>query len=136
MNQPIISIAIDAMGGDRAPNKVIEGCEIYLNNNQILKTKKNIKNLEVFCGEEVMDVIAYDEKLPNGYTYTAVYRKVGSFKNSDKYIVPKNHYFFLGDNRDCSKDSRYLNSVGYVNRLNLVGKARLIFFSTNISLNF
>lgn len=104
---------------------------LYLNNNQILKTKKNIKNLEVFCGEEVMDVIAYDEKLPNGYTYTAVYRKEGSFKNSDKYIVPKNHYFFLGDNRDCSKDSRYLNSVGYVNELNLVGKARIIFFSTD-----
>jgi len=69
--------------------------------------------------------------LPNSYSYTAVYKKEGSFKNSDKYIVPKNHYFFLGDNRDCSKDSRYLNSVGYVNKLNLVGKARIIFFSTN-----
>ena len=41
----------------------------------------------------------------------------------------------MGDNRDCSKDSRYLDSVGYVNNLNLVGKAKLIFFSndTNIS---
>ena len=104
---------------------------LYLNNNQILKTKKNIKNLKIFCGKNVIDVNAYDEKLPNGYTYMAVYKKEGSFKNSDKYIVPKNHYFFLGDNRDCSKDSRYLNSVGYVNELNLVGKARIIFFSTN-----
>ena len=105
--------------------------DLYLNNNQILKTKKNIKNLKIFCGEDIFDVNAYDEKLPNGLSYTAVYRKEGSFKNSDKYIVPKNHYFFLGDNRDCSKDSRYLNSVGYVNKLNLVGKARMIFFSTN-----
>ena len=41
----------------------------------------------------------------------------------------------MGDNRDCSKDSRYLDSVGYVNNLNLVGEAKLIFFSndTNIS---
>ena len=67
---------------------------LYLNNNQILKTKRNIKNLKIFCGGDIIDVIAYDEKLSNGYSYTAVYKKEGSFKNSDKYIVPKNHYFF------------------------------------------
>ena len=52
-------------------------------------------------------------------------------KNSDEFIIPKEHFFFMGDNRDCSKDSRYLSSVGYVNFNNLVGKAQLIFFSNN-----
>ena len=105
--------------------------DLYLNNNQVLKTKKKIKDLKIYCGKQIINAIAFSEKLPNGHSYTAVYKKVGGYKNSDKYIVPRNHYFLLGDNRDCSKDSRYLNSVGYVSKLNLVGKARIIFFSTN-----
>ena len=52
--------------------------------------------------------------------------------NTDKFIVPKNHYFFMGDNRDCSRDSRFLSSVGYVNFNNFVGKAQIIFFSNDI----
>ena len=98
-----------------------------------IKIKKvEIKNLfEITCGGKIIDVDFYEETLPNGKKYIAVYRKDLTMINSDEYVVPKNHYFFMGDNRDCSKDSRYLNSVGYVNKLNLVGKARIIFFSTN-----
>jgi len=106
------------------------GGDIYLNENQILKTK--IENLiTINCGKFLLNSIAYEEKLPNGKKYTAVYDKNNSFQNSDKFTVPKDHYFFLGDNRDCSKDSRFLGSVGYVHQDNLVGKARIIFFSSD-----
>ena len=40
-------------------------------------------------------------------------------------------FFFLGDNRDCSKDSRFLTEVGYVHKNNLVGKAQILFFSSD-----
>ena len=78
-----------------------------------------------------MDTITFEEKLPNGVKYDAVYLKNDGFKNSDKFLVPDNHYFFLGDNRDCSKDSIYLGSVGFVKNENLVGKAKIIFFSSD-----
>ena len=104
--------------------------DLYLNNNQILKTIEN-KNDKLLCGNTEIEVTTFEEKLPNGKKYLASYRKDFSFMNSDKYIIPENHFFFLGDNRDCSKDSRFLAEVGYVHRDNLVGKAQILFFSSN-----
>ena len=45
---------------------------------------------------------------------------------SEDYDVPAQHYFFMGDNRDNSSDSR---SWGFVPRRNIQGKAVAVLFS-------
>ena len=113
--------------GDRI--QFIDG-HLFINSNEILKTKKSSSDI-IYCGKNTMPVNTFDEILPNGILHTSVYAQQYSFQNSDIFIVPLEHYFFLGDNRDCSKDSRYLASVGYVHEDNLVGKAQIIFFSSD-----
>ena len=106
---------------------------LYLNNSEIFKTRIS-KQDKIFCGNRAIDVFTFEEELENGKKFKTVYLKDFSFQNTDIFEVPNEHYFFLGDNRDCSKDSRFLSSVGYVHKDNLVGKAQFIFFSSDKSI--
>lgn len=76
----------------------------------------------------------FREVLPNGRAYvTNAYGPDGEADNTPVYVVPAKHYFFMGDNRDNSADSRFPESigVGYVPEENLVGKAELVLLSWN-----
>jgi signal peptidase I len=78
----------------------------------------------------------YIERLPQGPDH--IIRKLGDdqpLDNTDVFTVPSHHYFFMGDNRDNSQDSRTKN-VGFVPEENLVGKAKLLFFSIDEKSHF
>ena len=80
------------------------------------------------------------EKMPDGLSYSVL--DIGSFfgDNSPEFTVPKDNYFFLGDNRDNSLDSRFgLSSggVGFVPSKYLIGRVdRIIFSSAGRSMLF
>ena len=72
----------------------------------------------------------YTETLPNGRQHSIIeLSDAGPFDNTGVYTVPADHYFVMGDNRDSSRDSRFLSEVGYVPFKNLIGRAEFIFFS-------
>ena len=103
---------------------------LYINNSEVIKSRLSSSD-KIYCGTYDLNVFTFEEILPNGLKHKSVYLKDFPYKNSDAFVVPDDHYFFLGDNRDCSKDSRFLSSVGYVHKDNLVGKAQFIFFSSD-----
>ena len=71
--------------------------------------------------------------MPNGVSYTVLNMANQGSDNTNIYQVPEGHYFFMGDNRDNSSDSRFsqlAGGVGFVPYENLIGRADRIMFSS------
>lgn len=80
--------------------------------------------------KQVRYVPKYRETLPSGRSYYVLDEREGyEVDDTQVFTVPAGHYFFMGDNRDNSIDSRYGDDVGFVPHQNLVGPARVIAIS-------
>lgn len=75
----------------------------------------------------------FTETLPNGVEHDILNIRNTRMDSTAVYTVPEGHYFFMGDNRDNSTDSRFSQSVGgvgFVPYENLIGRADRIMFSS------
>ncbi|EAQ14227.1 MULTISPECIES: signal peptidase I [Maritimibacter] len=76
----------------------------------------------------------YVETLPNGVSHSILNVGDGRLDSTNVFTVPEGHYFFMGDNRDNSTDSRVsqrANGVGFVSEEYLLGRVDRVIFSAS-----
>ncbi len=124
---------IVGLPGDRIQ---VTGGRLLINGKMV--KRKRVEDF-VFTDDlgRIVRLAQFTETLPNGIEHRIVERSDnGQLDNTPVYTVPVGHYFAMGDNRDNSLDSRVLSGVGFVPAQNLVGRADILFFSTNGSARF
>jgi signal peptidase I len=115
---------IVGLPGDRIQMK---NGALYINGRAVKRERIELDNPDrmLRAGPGVAE---FRETLPNGVSYRTFDAGNTGADNTRVITVPPGQYFMMGDNRDRSSDSRVW---GPVKAENLVGRAEVLFFSTN-----
>jgi signal peptidase I len=115
--------------GDRI--QMISG-RLWINGHELTIRAAGSGQVEMESGDRVA-AARFIETLPNGREHPIFklrdWSEAGAYDNTDVYVVPANHLFMMGDNRDDSCDSRFPLAecgVGYVPVGNLVARAEFV----------
>ena len=101
---------------------------LYINGKEVEKRPLS----KPFVYSEFAKLPRYLETLPNGHKEIILdFDPSSEFDNTKVFKVPEQHYFFMGDNRDDSRDSRDPSGIGFVHEDNLLGRVEMIFWSAS-----
>ena len=106
--------------------KVIDG-EVFIKKNNSLNFEKlNQISVDLFFDDQYQEEI--NQLIEDNYKILNITDN-GPLDYTPEYIIPQNKYFFMGDNRDNSSDSRVMSGVGFVPKENMIGKVWFIWLS-------
>ena len=114
----------------------LPGETIKVVNGKIYIKTENSTDFEVL--DQIEDGFFYDDQygkeiqqlIENEYRILNITND-GPLDYTPEYEIPNDKFFFMGDNRDNSSDSRILSGVGFVPKVNIVGKVWFIWFSVD-----
>jgi len=103
---------------------------LYVNKQLVERTERDKFEYREHRGG-VIEVTQFEEQLADEAQSHRIYERNDVYPNdnSGPFIIPDGKFFFMGDNRDNSQDSRAPRGPGFVPFDNLIGRAEMMVYS-------
>ncbi len=125
-----IVVLFSPRDGTRLVKRVVAlpGDRVEMRDNQLFINGQLAKQSPItfVSSEDQGPAYVLDEDLSGHMHKIMISPEIGATRSFGPLVVPAEHYFVLGDNRDNSNDSRY---IGFIQRRRIVGEAVAVAFS-------